>query len=308
MSWQQIHLQLTKDQVELAEALFYEAEAVSILLENAGDEPLFEPMPNEKPMWADVVLTAIFDTHTNEQFLSVDFENLAQEIGANVGASRVWLTVLDDKDWTSEWLKHYQPIKCQGNLWIVPQWLEAPDPTATNLILDPGLAFGTGYHATTRLCLDWLSEQDLTDKIVIDYGCGSGILGVASLLLGAKQVLAVDIDPQAVLATRQNAELNGVADKILTFLPDEFQAYQSEHNIIADTITANILAKPLIHFAPYFATLLKDGGQIVLAGLIESQTDDVKNAYAPHFKLDPPYQYENADDRHWCRLSAIKLT
>ena len=308
MAWQQIHLQLTKDMVELAEALFYEAEAVSILLEDAGDEPLFEPLPNEEPLWTDVILTAIFDTHTNEHFSSVNFENLAQDIGANVKASRVWLTTLVDKDWTREWMSHYKPIKCQGNLWIVPQWLEAPDPTAINLILDPGLAFGTGYHATTRLCLDWLSEQDLTDKIVIDYGCGSGVLGVGALLLGAKQVLAVDIDPQAVLATHQNAKLNGVADKMQVFLPEEFQTFQKEHHIIADVITANILAKPLIYFAPYFSTLLKDGGQIVLAGLIENQTEDVKNAYLPYFKIDPPYHYDNPDDHHWHRLSAIKLT
>lgn len=308
MAWQQIHLQLTKSQVELAETLFYEAEAVSILLEDAGDEPLFEPLPNEEPLWADVVLTAIFDTHTDERFSQVDFESLAQDIASQVGASRVWLSVLDDKDWTREWMSHYKPIKCQGNLWIVPEWLDAPDPDATNLILDPGLAFGTGYHATTRLCLDWLSEQDLTDKVVIDYGCGSGILGVGALLLGAKQVLAVDIDPQAILATTQNAKLNGVADKMQVFLPEAFKEYQQTHGILADTITANILAKPLIHFAPYFATLLKDGGQIVLAGLIENQTQDVIDAYTPHFDIDPPYHYENADDHHWHRLSAIKHT
>ncbi|MDO4895920.1 MAG: 50S ribosomal protein L11 methyltransferase [Moraxella sp.] len=308
MAWQQIHLQLTKSQVELAEALFYEAQAASILLEDAGDEPLFEPLPNEEPLWADVVLTAIFDTHTDGRFAQMDFENLAQDIGAETGASRVWLSVLDDKDWTREWMSHYKPIKCKGNLWIVPEWLDAPDANAINLILEPGLAFGTGYHATTRLCLDWLSEQDLTDKVVIDYGCGSGILGVGALLLGAKQVLAVDIDPQAILATRQNAKLNGVSDKILTFLPEEFQAYQTHTGILADTITANILAKPLIHFAPYFATLLKDGGQIVLAGLIKNQIDDVKNAYLPHFKMDEPYYYDTPDDRHWYRLSAFKYS
>ena len=306
MSWQQIHLELTKDQVELAEALFYENEAVSILLEDAGDEPLFEPMPGEEPLWHDVVLTAIFDTNSDERFAGTNFESLAHEIAAETGASRVWLSTLDDKDWTREWMTYYQPIQCQGNLWIVPQWLKAPDPNAINLILDPGLAFGTGYHATTRLCLDWLAQQDLTDKVVIDYGCGSGILGVGALLLGAKQVFAVDIDPQAVLATRQNAILNGVEDKLMAFLPEEFQIYQKQHHILADTITANILAKPLIHFAPYFASLLKSQGSIVLAGLIQNQTDDVKNAYQVHFDMDTPFHYNTKEDCHWCRLSAIK--
>ncbi len=306
MSWQQIHIQCTKDQVELAEALFYEAEAVSILLEDAGDEPLFEPMPGEEPLWGDVIMTAIFDTHSDDHFAGTDFEALANQIAAEAGVSRVWLTRIDDKDWTREWMSHYKPIKCAGNLWIVPQWLEAPDPTATNLILDPGLAFGTGYHATTRLCLDWLSQQDLQGKTVIDYGCGSGILGVGALLLGAKQVLAVDIDPQAVLATKQNAELNGVADNIQVFLPEEFQAFWQEQGTPVDTITANILAKPLIHFAPYFATLLKDKGSIVLAGLIQNQVTDVTNAYTVNFDIDPPFSYDNPDDAHWCRLSAQK--
>ena len=204
MSWQQIHLQCAPNQVDLAEALFYENQAVSILLEDAGDEPLFEPMPGEEPLWGNIILTAIFDTNSdnNHDFAQTDFQTLAQEIAAEVGASRVWLSCLDDKDWTKEWMTYYKPIKCQGSLWIVPKWLNAPDTSAINLILDPGLAFGTGYHATTRLCLDWLAEQDLTNKIIIDYGCGSGILGVGALLLGAKVVYAVDIDPQAVLATR----------------------------------------------------------------------------------------------------------
>lgn len=308
MAWQQIHLQLTKAQVELAEALFYEAEAVSILLEDAGDEPLFEPMPNEEPLWQDVVLTAVFDTNSDDRFANVNFENLAQEIGAEVGASRVWLSVLDDKDWTREWMTHYKPIQCAGNLWIVPEWLDAPDPTATNLILDPGLAFGTGYHATTRLCLDWLASQDLTDKVVLDYGCGSGILGVGALLLGAKQVLAVDIDPQAVLATRQNAKLNGVEDKLLAFLPEEFVEFIKTNPSQINVITANILAKPLIGFAPHFDTLCTKNTTIVLAGLIQSQVDDVLSAYRPYFEMDAPFNYDNVEDCHWYRLSGKHLT
>lgn len=306
MSWQHIHLQCPKDKVEFAEALFYESEAVSILLEDAGDEPLFEPLPGEEPLWDEVILTAIYDTNSDDRFDGTDFEALANDIAAQVSASRFWTTRLDDKDWSREWMAHYKPVKCEGNLWIVPEWLDAPDPTATNLILDPGLAFGTGYHATTRLCLDWLSAQNLKDKVVIDYGCGSGVLGVAALLLGAKEVLAVDIDPQAILATRQNAALNNVSDRLKVFLPEEFSEYQSAHDLTADTITANILAKPLIEFAPLFSTLLKDGGSIVLAGLIENQTQSVIDAYAPYFELGAAYHYDNKDDHHWHRLSGIK--
>lgn len=306
MSWQHIHLQCPKDKVEFAEALFYESEAVSILLEDAGDEPLFEPLPGEEPLWDEVILTAIYDTNSDNRFDSTDFESLANDIAAQVGATRFWTTRLDDKDWTREWMSHYKPVKCEGNLWIVPEWIDPPNPNATNLILDPGLAFGTGYHATTRLCLDWLSAQNLKDKIVIDYGCGSGVLGVAALLLGAKKVFAVDIDPQAILATRQNATLNHVSDQLYVFLPEAFSEYQQAHNLQADVITANILAKPLIEFAPLFSTLLKSGGSIVLAGLIKEQTQSVSDAYTPYFKLDNPHHYDNKDDHHWHRLSGIK--
>lgn len=306
MSWQQLHLQCPKSAVALAEALFDEAGAVSILLEDAGDEPLFEPLPGDEPLWSDVVVTAIFDTNSDETWAGVNFEHLAANIASDTDATRFWLTSLDDKDWTREWMSYYQPIQCAGNLWIVPEWLPAPDPAAINLILDPGLAFGTGYHATTRLCLDWLATQELKDKLVIDYGCGSGILGVAALLLGARQVLAVDIDPQAVLATRQNAALNGVDDRLLAFLPAEFDDYRTQNPQLADVITANILAKPLIGFAPMFHDLLKTGGLIVLAGLIENQTQAVIDAYSPYFTLDMPFCYADAQDCHWQRLSGIK--
>lgn len=304
MSWQQLHLQCAKDHTELAETLLLEAGAISISLTDAGDQPLFEPMPNESPLWDEVIVTALFDSST---FASVsELETLSHTIADSCHASRVWVSQLADKDWTREWMQHYQPIECAHGLWIVPQWLDAPDPSATNLYLDPGLAFGTGYHATTRLCLDWLAGQDLTDKIVIDYGCGSGILGVAALVLGAKVVYAVDIDPQAVLASQQNARLNGVQDRLQTFLPEAFVTFWQEADIRADMITANILAKPLIQLAPYFATLLKLHGSIVLAGLIENQVEAVREAYAPFFDVSADFTFKNEEDEHWHRLSGVR--
>lgn len=307
MSWQQLHLQCEKQNADFAEALLLEEGAVSILLEDAGDEPLFEPLPNETPLWREVVLTAFFDTHTTSQFADTDFESIASDVASQVGASRFWLTTLDDKDWTREWMKHYQPIALNNNLWIIPEWLTAPDPTATNILIDPGLAFGTGYHATTRLCLDWLAEQDLKDKVVLDYGCGSGILGVGALLLGAKQVLAVDIDPQAVLATNQNAKRNGVDNHLTAYLPDDFFALKNQNALPINMITANILAKPLISFAKMFGEILPVGGTIVLAGLIENQVQEVLDAYTPYFKMDTPFCYNNHEDCHWYRLSGTKI-
>lgn len=304
MPWQQLHIQCTKSQAELAEALMLEADALSISLDDAGDQPLFEPLPGESPLWDDVIVTGLFESGFDS---GVNLETLSQDIANAVVATRVWTSFVDDKDWEREWMKNYHPIECANGLWIVPKWMSPPNPAAINILMDPGLAFGTGYHATTRLCIDWLTEQDLQDKVVIDYGCGSGILGIAALLLGAKHVYAVDIDPQAVLATNQNAERNQVADKLTAFLPDAFSHYYEQHDMLpTDLITANILAKPLMSLAPYFATLLKPHGQIVLAGLIENQVDDVKTAYQPYFEMDGEFTFSAQEDKHWHRLSGFR--
>ncbi|MER2010985.1 50S ribosomal protein L11 methyltransferase [Psychrobacter alimentarius] len=303
MAWQQLHLQCEKANVDLAEALLLEAGALSIALDDAGDQPLFEPLPGESPLWDDVILTGLFDATTDTGSRQA-VEQLSHEIAAQVQATRIWLSAVDDKDWEREWMSNYHPIECANNLWIVPNWITPPNPEATNIIMDPGLAFGTGYHATTRLCLDWLTEQDLNDKVVIDYGCGSGILGIAALLLGARHVFAVDIDPQAVLATNQNAARNQVGDRLQAFLPEAFTDYCSEHDILpVNVIVANILAKPLIGLAPYFSTLIAPKGRIVLAGLIESQTEQVMAAYQPYFALDPKHAFTAQEEQHWQRLS-----
>ncbi|WP_413520292.1 50S ribosomal protein L11 methyltransferase [Psychrobacter glacincola] len=303
MAWQQLHLQCEKDNVDLAEALLLEAGALSIALDDAGDQPLFEPLPGESPLWDEVILTGLFDA-TIESGTPDVIEQLSHEIGAQVQASRTWVSAVDDKDWEREWMSNYKPIECANDLWIVPNWLTPPNPKATNIIMDPGLAFGTGYHATTRLCLDWLTEQDLTDKVVIDYGCGSGILGIAALLLGARHVYAVDIDPQAVLATNQNAARNHVGNRLQAFLPEDFTTFWQQQNVApVEVMVANILAKPLIALAPYFVTLMAPKSRIVLAGLIESQTEQVSEAYQPYFALDPKHAYTAQEDQHWQRLS-----
>lgn len=292
--------QCEKSQAELAETLMLEADALSISLDDAGDQPLFEPLPGESPLWDDVIITALFDT-------SVNLEYISQSIAEQVIATHVWQSNVDDKDWEREWMKNYHPIECANNLWIVPKWLTPPNPDAINILMDPGLAFGTSYHATTRLCIDWLTEQDLTDKVVIDYGCGSGILGIVALKLGAKAVYAVDIDPQAVLATKQNAERNGVLAQLQAFLPQEFEQFcQNSAVLPTQMITANILAKPLISLAPYFATLLEPNGEIVLAGLIENQVDDVKTAYQAFFDMESDFTFSSQEDKHWHRLSGKK--
>lgn len=298
MTWQQLHFICDQQHAPLCETLLFEEGALSVSLEDAGDEPIFEPPLGAEPLWSSVVVSAYFD---NNQAI----ETLGATIATQVSAQRFWTSKLPDKDWVKEWLSHYKPIQCNERLWIVPNWLKPIDPSATNILIDPGLAFGTGYHASTRLCLDWLSTQDLTDATVLDYGCGSGILGIGALLLGATQVLAVDIDPQAITATRQNAEHNGVSERLTTFLPDQWQAFYQAHTPAIDTITANILAKPLIALAKPFADMARPHTSIVLAGLIKEQVSCVKDAYSPYFDLSDHF-FDNPDDCHWYRLAGTR--
>lgn len=187
----------------------------------------------------------------------------------------------------------FKPMPFGQRLWIVPSWHDAPDPEAANLMLDPGLAFGTGTHPTTALCLEWLDGQDVNGCQVIDYGCGSGILGLAALLLGAEHVIGVDTDPQALEASRDNARRNQVADDRLDlYLPAD------EPDTRADIMLANILAQPLISLAPHLASLVKPGGRLVLSGILSNQARDVMAAYEPWFVMDEPEQREE-----WIRLT-----
>ncbi|XID75800.1 50S ribosomal protein L11 methyltransferase [Alkanindiges sp. WGS2144] len=294
MRWLQIRATVTKAQVALAETLMQSLGAVSVILDDAQDQALLEPLPGETPLWDQVIVTGLF---TNE----ADAGQLEGFLSSQLTDAPIHHDYLEEQVWERAWMDHYEPIQCGERLWIVPEWLSPPNPDAINLMLDPGLAFGTGNHASTFLCLQWLDQQDLKDKVVIDYGCGSGILGIAALLLGAKQVYAVDLDPQAVLSTQQNAALNGVAEHIWCGLPEEFE--QQFPALQADVIVANILAGPLMHLAENFAALAKPNAQIAMAGIIEEQVEDLKTSYAKWFNLHTLGQREE----NWCRLSGERL-
>lgn len=294
MRWLQVRTTVAKDQVQLAETLLESLGAVSIILDDAQDQALLEPLPGEMPLWDQVIVTGLF-------YEDADIAQLEGFLSTQLSGSSVRHDFLEEQVWERAWMDHYEPIQCGDRLWIVPEWLTPPDTNAINLMLDPGLAFGTGNHASTFLCLQWLDKQDLTDKIVIDYGCGSGILGIAALLLGAKQVYAVDLDPQAVLSTQQNAALNQVGDKIWTGLPEEFE--QQFPNLQADVIVANILASPLMHLAETFAELAKPQALIAMAGIITDQVEDLRQSYAKWFNL---HTLEHREE-NWCRLSGERL-
>lgn len=293
MSWIQLHFHTTKTQVELIEALLYSKDVLSITLADAADQPLLEPMPGTSPLWDDVIVIGLFAADGCQP------EDILQFVSARADVSRAWIDTVEDKAWERAWMDHYQPIQCSESLWVIPKWLDAPDPQATNILMDPGLAFGTGYHASTRLCLQWLSTQDVQDKCVIDYGCGSGILAVAALKMGAKYAYCVDIDPQAVTATKENARINDVDARVWAGLPEAF----AEKNITdGEVMIANILAKPLMSLAKDFAGFCATDATIVLAGLIDEQTDMIRDAYAPWFTL-PDKAHAEAN---WIRLSGHK--
>lgn len=294
MKWLQIHITVEKSQVDFTETLLESLGAVSVTLDDAENQDLLEPLPGETPLWNKVIVTGIYAQEDDEH---IDVAALETFIRTQLPTEPMRSEFMEDQEWERTWMDAYEPIQIGEKYWIVPEWMQPPEADAVNIKLDPGLAFGTGNHASTFLCLQWLGQTDVKDKIVIDYGCGSGILGVAALLLGAKKVYATDIDPQAVLATQQNAELNGVLDNLYVGLPEEFNAELSD--IKADVFVANILAGPLMALAADFSTLIKSEGEFALAGVIEEQVDDVSNVYAEFFDI----LAVEKRDQNWCRIS-----
>ena len=297
MKWLQIHITVEQAQVDFTETLLSSLGAVSVTLDDAENQDLLEPLPGETPLWNKVIVTGIYAQEEGEE---IDVDALMTFITAQMPDVPHRYEFMEDQEWERTWMDAYEPIQIAEKYWIVPEWMEAPEADAVNIKLDPGLAFGTGNHASTFLCLQWLGKTDVKDKIVIDYGCGSGILGVAALLLGAKKVYATDIDPQAVLATKQNAELNGVLENLYVGLPEEFNV--ALKNEKADVFVANILAGPLMMLAKEFSTLIISDGEFALAGVIEEQVADVSSVYYEFFDI---VGVEKRDE-NWCRISGSR--
>ena len=278
MAWWQLSIQCKAAELEQVEDLLLEFGALSISLADAKDEPLYEPLPGHTPVWQDSIVTGMFDSsHHPEQLHQSLSERLPEHLLSSLRQSQ-----LEDQDWLQAYRDHYHPIQCADKLWIVPSWHQAPDPSAVNIILDPGLAFGTGGHPTTALCLAWLAENNIKSLSVIDYGCGSGILAIAACKLGANQVLGTDIDPQALDASRQNAQRNNIT-------PEQFPLYlpgQMDKTSV-DLLIANILSGPLVQLSDTLASLVKPGGKILLSGILSLQADAIQLAYQPFFELDP---------------------
>jgi len=272
------HLQLTieigpRDPAPYEDALF-ELGAVSVTLQDAADDPVLEPGPGETPLWPTVIVKALFESSTDPAALE---RALA---AALTDALPLRFETLADRAWERVWLENFRAMRFGRRLWVCPGGLAAGDAEAIRIELDPGLAFGTGTHPTTALCLEWLDSQDLVGCSVVDYGCGSGILAIAAARLGAAHVRAVDIDPQALLATRDNAVRNCVAGT-LTITAEPSLAPRS-----TDVLLANILAGPLVELAPRFAAALGSGGRLALSGLLPEQAAAVTAAYRPWFHIE----------------------
>jgi ribosomal protein L11 methyltransferase len=259
---------------EPLEAACFLAGALSVTLTDAANHPVLEPAPGATPLWPTIQLSALFPDQEPARVLTL----LNAFVEGPLPAHR--FEPVADRPWEREWLKDLRRMRFGKRLWVIPHDEAAPGEDAAVVRLDPGLAFGTGSHPSTALCLEWLDGAALEGREAIDYGCGSGILAIAAVRLGARSVTAVDIDPQALIATRDNAARNGVADRIVTRRPDEPLAP-------ADVLIANILSQPLIALAPRLATLVRAGGSLVLAGLIVSQAGPVTLAYRPWFDIRP---------------------
>ena len=263
--------------------------AQAVTYRDAQDNPIFEPPLGEVLYWQETLVTGLFPAETNLQPV---LQNLKQSAIFRDNFSYK-TDPLEDKDWEREWMDNFHPIQCGDRLWICPSWREVPNPDAVNVMLDPGMAFGTGTHPTTAQCLTWLDGQDLTGKTVVDFGCGSGILGIAALKLGAKQVIGIDIDQQALIATRENAERNGVAEGMQVYLPSQ------QPTLEADIVLANVLAGPLQELAEIISAYVKPEGDLVMSGILERQIGAVQSAYEPAFSFTPP---QIQDD--WVMLTA----
>ena len=274
MPWLQLIIPTNEAEADQLSDALMEQGAVSVTLQDMQDQPVLEPALGTTPMWSQTRVIGLYDANEN---LKQVIKNIEQQLQKKIPDWKA--EQLEDKDWVRAWMDDFKPMQFGEKLWVVPSTFEPPHPEAANILLDPGLAFGTGTHPTTSMCLEWLDANPPTKKDIIDFGCGSGILAIAAILLGATHAEAIDIDPQALIATRDNAKNNNVANKIKTWLPNEFSTKQTP------LLLANILASPLIELAPYFAELTASQGQIVLSGILAEQAENVLAAYKTYFEI-----------------------
>ena len=291
MAWLQLRINTSSEYAESVGDMLSANGSQAVTYVDAKDTPMYEPKPGEIMLWPDTQVVGLFEA-------DADMKSILQRLGkAKVLGNyfKYKLEPLEDKDWEREWMDNFHPMQFGERLWICPSWRDVPDPDAVNVMLDPGLAFGTGTHPTTALCLRWLDGIDMAGKTVVDFGCGSGILALAALKLGAERVVGVDIDPQALQATKENARRNGVEDRLDVYLP------QDQPELEADVVMANILSGPLLELQSVITNYCKSKGLLVLSGILAEQVSKIEDAYSQDIVLEP-----SAIDGEWARVSGSK--
>ncbi len=287
MNWIQVKANISPSIAEALEEGLLAAGASAVTLEDAKDQPVLEPERGTTPLWDDTIVTGLFSADEDVETIKVVTQNVFSSLSKEI-FPELHTEILENEDWTRKWIDNFKPIQFGSRLWICPSWHDIPEPSAVNLMLDPGLAFGTGTHPTTALCLKWLDAQaqtgeGLNEKTVVDFGCGSGILGLAALLLGAKSVIGIDNDPQALLATQDNATRNKIAaERFPVYLPED----SPEEPV--DLVLANILAQPLHELRENIAKLVKPKGKLILSGILEHQAASLVKDYQEWFEMDKP--------------------
>ena len=281
MTWLQAHLTTDKASSPMLESLFESLGALSVTLTDAGDEPQLETAPGEERIWSETIVTGLFAGDTDTASLEEAIRDAIERLDIRATLA---LAPLEDQDWERAWMENFHPMQFGERLWIVPRDQQPPGNAVKPVVvfLDPGLAFGSGTHPTTALCLRWLDSQDLAGKRIVDFGCGSGILAIAALKLGAASALGIDHDPQALIASAQNAKDNRVADH-LTLVGSNTPVGEQ-----ADIVIANILASILIELADEIGSLLRPGGQLALSGILAEQARSVMEAFSDMFELEAP--------------------
>lgn len=290
MSWLELTIRAHRREWRYLEGALAQVGSLSVTLQDAADDPILEPGPGEMPLWKELLVTALFDAGTDRRGLRAVLQDLVYTLDDERFAFRE----VADADWTRAWMDQYQPMRFGDRLWVCPSGMELPTDarapgTAEPVVvsLDPGLAFGSGTHPTTALCLEWLdglaTRGLLAGAQVLDYGCGSGILAIAALKLGAARAVGVDNDPQALLAARDNARRNGIDDAALEVLDPAAFAARPEAGEGFDVVVANILAGALVVLEPVLARATRPGGRIALSGVLADQAPEVLTAYGADF-------------------------
>jgi len=293
MPWIQLRLNADEDTAEKYSNWLSASGAQAVTFIDAQDTPIYEPLPGDEVVyWTNTVVMGLYDaSHDMDKVI-----NYLKGIHPDKENMQYKLEQLEDKDWEREWMDNFHPMKFGERLWICPSWREVPDENAVNVMLDPGLAFGTGTHPTTALCLTWLDGLDLTGKTVVDFGCGSGILSLAALKLGAEKVICIDIDPQALQASLENAKRNQVEERLELYLPKD------QPKLKADVVVANILAGPLRELAPTITEFVGEDGLLALSGVLENQAEELQTLYGNWCQMDPV-----AVKEEWVRLSGRRV-